>query len=182
MSDTAVFVKRSKRPPQDIARRKAADESTTSASTSTEAESQVVKAGRKREANPLIQSTASYKSKRARLEAEESEDEKDFRINFSSARNVNTHEGAEKIVTAEEAASLTENGADDGLYHGSKAYKSQLPKASAKYTAVAGPANVRQITITDYQPDVCKDYKGVFALLFSDLSDFLEIFETSHLR
>lgn len=39
----------------------------------------------------------------------------------------------------------------------------KLPKAfSGPVKGGTGPSNVRTITLVDYQPDVCKDYKGEF--------------------
>lgn len=54
---------------------------------------------------------------------------------------------------------------DDGQYHGQKAYKSHLKKSSEVPKAMrVGPqrstSTIRTVTIVDYQPDVCKDYKG----------------------
>lgn len=55
---------------------------------------------------------------------------------------------------------------DDGMYKGLNSYTSHLKKKpdsgmSDKFKAgpVRAPTNIRQITITDFQPDVCKDYK-----------------------
>lgn len=47
---------------------------------------------------------------------------------------------------------------DDGLYRGQAGQQHQLKKAFGPVKA--GPSNVRTITLVDYQPDVCKDYKG----------------------
>jgi RING finger protein 113A len=56
---------------------------------------------------------------------------------------------------------------DDGLYRGQKAYQSHLKKSSEIPKAMrVGPqrstTTIRTVTIVDYQPDVCKDYKGEF--------------------
>lgn len=57
---------------------------------------------------------------------------------------------------------------DDGMYHGAAAYKSHIEQredgGSAKFKAgpVKASSNIRTITVIDYQPDVCKDYKGVY--------------------
>lgn len=58
---------------------------------------------------------------------------------------------------------------DDGLYRGQKAYKSHLQKSKEVPKAMrVGPqrdttgSTIRTVTIVDYQPDVCKDYKGGF--------------------
>lgn len=59
---------------------------------------------------------------------------------------------------------------DDGLYRGQKAYKSHLQKSKDVPKAMrVGPqrntdSTIRTVTIVDYQPDVCKDYKGTFCI------------------
>ena len=56
---------------------------------------------------------------------------------------------------------------DDGLYRGQKAYKShirknkELPKAMRVGPQRSNNSTIRTVTIVDYQPDVCKDYKGM---------------------
>ena len=54
---------------------------------------------------------------------------------------------------------------DDGLYRGQGAYRSHLKKNKEIPKAMrVGPqrstSTIRTVTIVDYQPDVCKDYKG----------------------
>lgn len=55
---------------------------------------------------------------------------------------------------------------DDGLYRGQKAYQShikknkEVPKAMRVGPQRASGSTIRTVTIVDYQPDVCKDYKG----------------------
>jgi RING finger protein 113A len=56
---------------------------------------------------------------------------------------------------------------DDGLYRGQGAYRSHLKKNKEIPKAMrVGPqrstSTIRTVTIVDYQPDVCKDYKGKF--------------------
>ena len=57
---------------------------------------------------------------------------------------------------------------DDGLYRGQKAYKShirknqEVPKAMRVGPQRSNNSTIRTVTIVDYQPDVCKDYKGAF--------------------
>lgn len=64
------------------------------------------------------------------------------------------------------ADSDEEAGPDDGLYRGQKAYQKHLqknkevPKAMRVGPQRASGSTIRQVTIVDYQPDVCKDYKG----------------------
>lgn len=55
---------------------------------------------------------------------------------------------------------------DDGKYHGQSAYTSHLKKSTEVPKAMrVGPqrstSTIRTVTIVDYQPDVCKDYKGM---------------------
>lgn len=69
-------------------------------------------------------------------------------------------------------AALNDGIPDDGMYHGAAAYKTHLEKRvdGPSNKMKAGPqkasSNIRQITIVDYQPDVCKDYKGEFFFSF----------------
>ena len=56
---------------------------------------------------------------------------------------------------------------DDGQYHGQSAYRTHLKKNKEVPKAMrVGPQRstntIRTVTIVDYQPDVCKDYKGSF--------------------
>jgi RING finger protein 113A len=85
---------------------------------------------------------------------------------------------AQAILDGDEAAALLlakrarnapdeddEDVPDDGLYRGQAAYKSHLVKSKEVPKAMrAGPqrnaSTIRQVTIVDYQPDTCKDYRG----------------------
>jgi RING finger protein 113A len=66
-------------------------------------------------------------------------------------------------------AALNDGVPDDGMYHGAAAYKSHIEQRESGVSnkMKAGPqkasSNIRQITVIDYQPDVCKDYKGASA-------------------
>jgi RING finger protein 113A len=89
-----------------------------------------------------------------------------------AAQDILDGDEAEAMLLAKKARSSAldeddEDMADDGLYHGQSAYKSHLKKNKEVPKAMrVGPqrntSTIRQITIVDYQPDVCKDYKGVF--------------------
>ena len=56
---------------------------------------------------------------------------------------------------------------DDGLYRGQKGYRShikkntEIPKAMRIGPQRSSNSTIRTVTIVDYQPDVCKDYKGM---------------------
>ncbi|KAJ3746881.1 hypothetical protein EV361DRAFT_926859 [Lentinula raphanica] len=72
-----------------------------------------------------------------------------------------------------------DGGPDDGLYRGQKAYKSHIKKSSEVPKAMrVGPqrstnSTIRTVTIVDYQPDVCKDYKETGYCGFGDTCKFL---------
>ncbi|KAG9309238.1 hypothetical protein JVU11DRAFT_10718 [Chiua virens] len=68
--------------------------------------------------------------------------------------------------------------APDGVYKGQKAYRSHLKKDKERPKAMRlGPQRstntIRTVTIVDYQPDVCKDYKETGYCGFGDTCKFL---------
>lgn len=96
-----------------------------------------------------------------------------------SLANLRTEEHAEYLALKSKKTRLdagetlseidgTGAGLNDGLYHGEKAYGNVLGKRdeTAKPRAQRiGPQRnmnntIRTVTMIDYQPDVCKDYKG----------------------
>jgi len=68
---------------------------------------------------------------------------------------------------------------DDGLYHGQKSYKThikksqEVPKSMRTGPVRSNNSTIRTVTITDYQPDVCKDYKETVFCGFGDTCKFL---------
>lgn len=122
----------------------------------------------------------------------EDEDEKDGPdVKWTAA---GSHQAfAQEILAGEEAEAMTErrnkktrlNGVDDdeqpddGLYHGQEAYKSRIKKnQEVPKSQRLGPqrntsSTIRQVTIVDYQPDVCKDYKETGYCGFGDTCKFL---------
>jgi len=180
MSEPVVsFIKKSKSRPANARKRAAEEDSVKHSATAPSNGTEVYRPPKRKEANPLIQSTIGYRSKRLKVDNQESsgsevdEDSKDVGVRYSAKGSINPgrpRSTSPEIRTAEDAALLTESASakDDKLYRGSKSYTSQLPKAGAKYGAVAGPSNIRTITVTDYQPDVCKDYKETGFCGFGD--------------
>lgn len=64
---------------------------------------------------------------------------------------------------------------DDGKYHGQSAYRSHIKKSTEVPKAMrVGPqrstTTIRTVTIVDYQPDVCKDYKGKLFVLHCNMN------------
>ncbi|PPR01713.1 hypothetical protein CVT24_001589 [Panaeolus cyanescens] len=77
-----------------------------------------------------------------------------------------------------DAGELDDEVPDDGNYHGQKAYRSHIKKSTEVPKAMrVGPQRstntIRTVTIIDYQPDVCKDYKETGYCGFGDTCKFL---------
>ncbi|KAG8975560.1 RNA-splicing factor, partial [Tulasnella sp. 427] len=72
-----------------------------------------------------------------------------------------------------------ENKAKNGEYKGQKGYqtlirkKQEVPRAARVGPQRATGSTIRTVTITDYQPDVCKDYKETGYCGFGDTCKFL---------
>ena len=66
---------------------------------------------------------------------------------------------------------------NDGTYKGAAGYKSFIQKnpdaPSRNVGPVKAPTNIRTITVTDFAPDVCKDYKQTGFCGFGDSCKFL---------
>ena len=91
------------------------------------------------------------------------------------AREILAGDEAEEILVKRRRAENPEDPTDvpdDGMYRGQKAYKSHLEKNKDTPKAMrAGPqrstgSTIKTVTVIDYQPDVCKDYKGMSHTLF----------------
>lgn len=71
----------------------------------------------------------------------------------------------------------TEGDNDDGLYKGSSKYTNFITKnpnaPSRQVGPLKAPTNIRTITVTDFAPDVCKDYKQTGFCGFGDSCKFL---------
>ena len=67
--------------------------------------------------------------------------------------------------------------ASDGAYKGTAGYRSYIQKNPDAPSRVVGPVkaptNIRTITVTDFAPDVCKDYKQTGFCGFGDSCKFL---------
>lgn len=87
---------------------------------------------------------------------------------------------------AQRRAALARGDADalDGVYKGKAGYTNFLPPKPATNSSaeppkpatrgpIKAPANIRTITVTDYAPDVCKDYKQTGFCGFGDNCKFL---------
>ncbi|KAF8515459.1 hypothetical protein JB92DRAFT_2810859 [Gautieria morchelliformis] len=147
--------------------------------------SEVVIPSRKATSRLLSQGT-----KRARKDDDDEEDGARVDVNWAAGSSSNVN-AALDILEGDEAEALIARkrakldggddevvGPDDGLYHGQSGYKSHITKSKEIPKAMrVGPqkstSTIRTVTIVDYQPDVCKDYKETGFCGFGDTCKFL---------
>lgn len=182
MSDAGpvTFIKKRKGAPAGL--RKKQDPSSASsgpaAAQDEPATSEVIHAAKRSVTSHLVQGTG---TKRRRTQQDDGglalsdsdDDDKDaaerkaFAVRHSSDRHAERRrsESPPAWVSSDQIKEMArdkvaapEEVPDDGLYRGASKQKNQVPKATGPVKG--GPGNVRTITLTDYQPDVCKDYKG----------------------
>lgn len=76
-------------------------------------------------------------------------------------------EEAESLLRKKRREVEDEARLEDGMYHGTQSYKNhivkekEIPKAMRRGPQ-RGQNTIKTVTLMDYQPDVCKDYKGAF--------------------
>lgn len=153
----------------------------TSATTTAPSKSEVVLPTRKN-ANRLISAgTKRTASKRDEDDAEEEERDGPGMKWTAEGSHINA---AKAILLGDETEELLakrrkaedvdgdddDNAPEDGLYRGQKGYTNHIKKRQEVPKAMrVGPqrntSTIRTVTIVDYQPDVCKDYKGAFPTL-----------------
>ncbi|CAO1627888.1 unnamed protein product [Jaminaea pallidilutea] len=81
-----------------------------------------------------------------------------------------------KASKAPKPASEDKPNNDDGVYRGMSSYSSAKQsdsKGRMRGPVKAAPSNIRSVTVMDYQPDVCKDYKETGYCGFGDTCKFL---------
>lgn len=157
------------------------------ASASSSSKSQVVLPSKKAGGNLLSAGTKRTSSQRRADDLDEDEIDEGTRdgpgINWTStgghvnkALEILQGDEAEEMLAKrakKDDAAEEDDVPDDGLYHGQKSYKSHIKKSQEIPKSMrTGPvrsynSTIRTVTIVDYQPDVCKDYKGAPTLCFS---------------
>lgn len=178
---TVPFIKKKGRSRPTTTRQRSASPgpAETSASSPTVApKSEVVLPSRKN-ANRLIRAgTKRTVSKRDEDDAE-GEDERDGpdvkwtaeKSHINAAKEILLGDEAEELLAkrrkAENPDGDDEDVPEDGLYRGQKGYTNHIKRRQEVPKAMrVGPqrntSTIRTVTIVDYQPDVCKDYKGEF--------------------
>ena len=120
----------------------------------------------------------SQRTKRARRDSDDDDEPGRVDVNWASGPS-STANTALDILEGDEAEALLarkraklaatddddDHRPDDGLYKGQAAYRTHVTKSKEVPKAMrVGPqkstSTIRTVTIVDYQPDVCKDYKG----------------------
>lgn len=168
--------RRSPSPPSSASPARAAL-AASSASGSSSQKSEVILPSRKQAANLLSAGTKRTAAQREALDADEQNGPD---VKWTAA---GSHQhAAQEILDGDEAEEIMERRArkaridageddedegrvNDGMYHGQAGYKAHLVKSKDVPKAMrVGPqrntSTIRTVTIVDYQPDVCKDYKG----------------------
>ena len=146
----------------------------------------VVRPERKSLANPLIQGN---KRRRDESDSAPALDDDDFRADstFNPGDTYATRSTDYDLESAPppppaQKVRLNDDGeimTDDGLYRGASNYLPTINKTrevldkKMKTGPIRATANVRTITLMDYQPDVCKDYKETGFCGYGDSCKFL---------
>ncbi|KGB77073.3 pre-mRNA-splicing factor CWC24 [Cryptococcus deuterogattii R265] len=186
----------SRRPAQSRQRRRSPSPLDPVAEASASASgSSVIRPEKKSLANPLVQGT---KRRRTNANNEEGEDgvgggldEFDYAAEggltrkgdeFATRANDWDLEDDDGQGKRDKKVRLDEDGeivTDDGLYRGASAYLPMINKTretldkKMKSGPIKATSHVRTITLMDYQPDVCKDYKETGFCGYGDSCKFL---------
>ncbi|KAG8757875.1 RNA-splicing factor [Serendipita sp. 396] len=150
---------------------------------------------------PRLLSQGTKRSASQREAADYGEDDEDTRdgsavgVNWKGSGALKGHSDAKDIFYGEEAeemmaqkrkkarldrGEIDEEVPDDGTYRGQDSYQHKLgrkdetalPKAQ-RIGPVKSTSTIRTVTVIDYQPDVCKDYKETGYCGFGDTCKFL---------
>lgn len=174
---TVPFIKKKGRTrPTTTRRRSASPGPPAETSTSGPSKSEVVLPARK-SANRLISAgTKRTVSNRDEDDAEKEEEGDGPGVKWTTegshidaAKEILRGDEAEELLAkrrkAEKPDGDDDDVPDDGLYRGQKGYTNHIKKRQEVPKAMrVGPqrntSTIRTVTIVDYQPDVCKDYKG----------------------
>jgi len=182
---TVPFIKKKGRSRPATTRRRSASPgpaAETSSTTTAPSKSEVVLPSRKNASRLISAGTKRTASKRDEdeVEGEEERDGPDVKwttegSHIDAAKAILLGDEAEELLAkrrrAENPDGDGEDVPEDGLYRGQKGYTNHIKKRQEVPKAMrVGPqrntSTIRTVTIVDYQPDVCKDYKGAFPSMF----------------
>ena len=182
---TVPFFKKKRARPTTTRQRAPSPPVADTAPSASTSKSQVVHPSRRAGTNLLSAGTKRTSSQRRAEDPDAGDSDEDGRegpgINWTSTGgHVNK---ALEILEGDEAEEMLAKrirkedsdedvGPDDGLYHGQKSYKTHIKKSQEVPKSMrTGPVRsnnsiIRTVTVVDYQPDVCKDYKGAHPFFF----------------
>ena len=151
---------------------------TSSSTTNGLSKSEVVLPSRKSVSRLISAGTKRTASRRDEDDAAEEEERDGPDVKWSAegshinaAKEILLGDEAEELLAkrrkAENLDGDDEDVPEDGMYRGQKGYTNHIKKRQEVPKAMrVGPqrntSTIRTVTIVDYQPDVCKDYKGKF--------------------
>ena len=182
---TVPFIKKKGRSRPTTTRQRSASPGPaveTSSTTTATSKSEVVLPSRKNAGRLITAGTKRTVSRRDEDDAEEEERDGPGMKWTAEGSHINA---AKEIILGDEAEELLakrrraehpdgegDDVPEDGLYRGQKGYANHIKKRQEVPKAMrVGPqrntSTIRTVTIVDYQPDVCKDYKGEFPLPFT---------------
>ena len=137
-----------------------------------------VLAGRKRKRGGLVQASTSRTTNKEDLGVSYSAGSENILDPKSQATAISAEFTDAELLGKTKSSAATDSAADN-LYRGQKGYRSLVPKReqiTTKYNSM-GPqkaaSNIRMTTVTDYAPDICKDYKLTGYCGFGDNCKFL---------
>jgi RING finger protein 113A len=186
---TVPFFKKSKRPTGNTRKRSP----TLDQADADPAPSAVVRPVHRNQPKLLSQGTKRTVSQRVASEYDTGDMDQDSRdgsavgVNWTGSGATKDHAEAKDILYGEEVEEMMEQkrkkqrldrgevdevDAPDGLYRGQGSYQhtlgrkdeTALPKAQ-RIGPVKSTTTIKTVTMIDYQPDVCKDYKGEHAVV-----------------
>ncbi|KAF8629159.1 hypothetical protein AX17_005744 [Amanita inopinata Kibby_2008] len=186
-----LFFKKGKSRPATARRRSVSPTTATSISSTSAAKSEVVLPPKKSATNLL--SAGTKRSASLRDDEDDGTDTHDRegpdikwsaeKSHMNAALEILAGDEAEEILAKrrkkeKEEAGEEEEPPEDGLYHGQSAYRSHIKRSTEIPKSMrVGPqrstSTIRTVTIIDYQPDVCKDYKETGYCGFGDTCKFL---------
>ncbi|KAG7098308.1 hypothetical protein E1B28_000269 [Marasmius oreades] len=191
MASSEVKVPFFKKKSRPTAGRKRSNSPSSTAAVPSSSKSEVVMPSKKGQTNLLSAGTKRKASEREEYDADPDAPEKDGPdVKWTSAgSHINA---AMEILAGDELEELMakkrikekgtgddEEVPDDGTYRGTNAYKShikkntEVPKSMRVGPQRSNNSTIRTVTIVDYQPDVCKDYKETGYCGFGDTCKFL---------
>jgi len=173
-----------------------------SSSSSSEEENSVVRADKRKHANPMVQKSGLFKKYKGKAGAQNSSDEDEAALrksthliyqstgetvvrddqNATAIRNVDTEEIVDQRAITERADEIQKeigDQQDDKVYRGLNNYNKYIQKKESligkrmTIKPIRAPTNIRSTVRWDYEPMLCKDFKETGYCGFGDTCKFM---------